>query len=874
MAIDVSAITSAGALEQRTSFMLNESAGGWIVRSGTLEVFAVKDLNGKPDGPLRPLFSVNAGQAVFGLAGVERLPLTLVARRSVESEVVSWPSGSFRQIDMAGGGSLLADWVAALSLVAARDLVPRNVVTLTHGEHLKVEDEARLVSSKDPLIWVRQTSGSSRFLERPDLAISKGAPPYPLSPFAWIGLQPHSELTIIDSLASLTDEEISRGTALFHRSALICIARTANEADEQERERFRSRADADARAVQTALDDLASPLEPGREHLPAGTDTLDSPLLRACQMIGQRLGVTMRPHPDMVSGRVVKNPVEAIAQASGVRYRRVALKDRWMKKSSEPLLVFRDADERPAALLPRGARGYSIYDPAVGKPAPLDRATAETLNPFAFMFYRPFPNRALAPWDLIEFGFKDGRRELLTIVLMSSSAGILALLVPYVTGVVFDTIIPNAQRTELITVAALLIVAALVTTLLNLGRSFAVLRLQGKLSLSLQSALWDRLLSLPLPFFRQYASGDLAQRSAAFSLIRDVLSGSVLSAILSGIFSVFSFALLFYYSPRLALIATAMTLVALVVTGTAGMMQLRLQRKISMTMGHIAGIVVEFISGIAKFRIAGAERRAFVLWVKEFAEQKRLGFESNTVSTVVAVFNAVYVSACLGVLFLLNSGVEAWRDDGLSTGQFLAFMAAFASVHGGNTGDGTSVCRHRQRRAAVRASFSDSARPAGGQGHSNVPRRAEGRGAGQPSRVPVCRGWAGCRSGRVLSYSTRESTPRSSGRPGAASPRYSACCWDSRPRCRGRSATTGLTSPASMRRRYAGRLAWSCSRARCSPAASWPTSAAPRASRSKRSGKQRAWRAWRKTSRTCRWACTPWFRLAAAECRAGSGSAS
>ena len=294
------------------------------------------------------------------------------------------------------------------------------------------------------------------------------------------------------------------------------------------------------------------------------------------------------------------------------------------------------------------------------------------------MFYRPFPNRALAPWDLFEFGFKDSRRELLTIVLMSSSAGMLALLVPYVTGVVFDTIIPNAQRTELITVAALLIVAALVTTLLNLGRSFAVLRLQGKLSLSLQSALWDRLLSLPLPFFRQYASGDLAQRSAAFSLIRDVLSGSVLSAILSGIFSVFSFALLFYYSPRLALIATAMTLVALVVTGTAGMMQLRLQRKISTTMGHIAGIVVEFISGIAKFRIAGAERRAFVLWVKEFAEQKRLGFESNTVSTVVAVFNAVYVSACLGVLFLLNSGVEAWRDDALSTGQFLAFMAAFA----------------------------------------------------------------------------------------------------------------------------------------------------------------------------------------------------
>ena len=54
---------------------------------------------------------------------------------------------------------------------------------------------------------------------------------------------------------------------------------------------------------------------------------------------------------------------------------------------------------------------------------------------------------------------------------------------------------------------------------------FAVLRLQGKLSLALQAALWDRLLSLPLPFFRDYSAGDLAQRSTAFAQMRTAVSG-------------------------------------------------------------------------------------------------------------------------------------------------------------------------------------------------------------------------------------------------------------------------------------------------------------------------------------------------------------
>ena len=71
---------------------------------------------------------------------------------------------------------------------------------------------------------------------------------------------------------------------------------------------------------------------------------------------------------------------------------------------------------------------------------------------------------------------------------------------------------------------------------------------------ALQAAVWDRLLRLPVPFFRRYTSGDLADRSSGIGYILRTLTGSAIFSILSGVFSIFSFLLLFYYSWQLALL--------------------------------------------------------------------------------------------------------------------------------------------------------------------------------------------------------------------------------------------------------------------------------------------------------------------------------
>jgi NHLM bacteriocin system ABC transporter ATP-binding protein len=675
---------AADTAETRASFTLGERAGVWFVKSGELHLFAIRTADAGDAGArdaddrraLRPLFSVTAGQTIVSLPRTDHFGISLVVRRVQDGEITAAPlSPSAGPGAGRDGFAWLESWIVAMSRCAAGDLPPKSANWLEPGGRLAVEEKAVIASSSQPLIWIRQTAGASHFLGRPDLLIPEGAL-FPLSRAAWLEAQPNAALEVVDDV-SRSAADVWRALELFHTHVLSRIASALDARDDATRQRLVERESTLKSAVAGALRALASPLQRGAARVEMPPEAWDTPLMRACQLIGSTIDVQMKPHPDLIRGLNVKTPVASIAQASGVRYRRVALKDEWWK-GNEPLLAFRRNDE-PLALIHRGSRrGYQIADPATGLTSRLDAAALADLNPFAYMFYRPFPQRRMTVSELLAFGLRDSRSELLLIVAMSLATGLLALTTPFITGVLFNSIIPSAQRPELLAVTALLLVSAIVAGLFNMARGFAVLRLQGKLSISLQAALWDRLLGLPLPFFRDFAAGDLAQRSLAFAQIRAILTGATLSALLSGVFSVTSFALLLYYSPILSLWAVLMTCVAVLATVAAGAFGLKFQRRNSEMSGAIYGAVIEFITAIAKFRIAGAERRAFILWVRDFAIQKRTDFDARQVATLMAVFNSVYVFACTGVLFAINSSVRENGAPTLSTGDFLAFLAAFA----------------------------------------------------------------------------------------------------------------------------------------------------------------------------------------------------
>ncbi|HEX4380757.1 MAG TPA: NHLP bacteriocin export ABC transporter permease/ATPase subunit [Candidatus Acidoferrum sp.] len=426
-------------------------------------------------------------------------------------------------------------------------------------------------------------------------------------------------------------------------------------------------------------------------QLPSNDPTKQDATLLACEAVGKCLGAPISSI-SVTTETTIKDYVSSIARTSDLRHRIVVLKGKWWVNSSGPLLAFRESDTRPLALLPASDGGYQIYDPIEQATSRLSAEAALSLNGFAYTFYRPLPFGVLKIWDLLAFGMRDAKRELLTIVLMGICGGLLGMVFPIATGIIFDSIIPGAQRNQLLQICVFLVIATIAASMFTLVRNFAMLRLEGKMGSALQAAVWDRLLRLPVPFFRRYTSGDLADRSSGIGYILRTLTGSAISSILSGAFSIFSFLLLFYYSWQLALIATALVFVIFVRSALSTYFEVRYQRQIFRVRGRISGMLLEFIGNIARLRISGAEQRAFAAWAQEFAAQKQLSVRAQKVSNGLAIFNSAFPIVSMAILFAYAAQMMGHPLlKALTTGTFLAFIAAFTQFQSAILGLSSAV---------------------------------------------------------------------------------------------------------------------------------------------------------------------------------------
>jgi ATP-binding cassette subfamily C protein len=109
--------------------------------------------------------------------------------------------------------------------------------------------------------------------------------------------------------------------------------------------------------------------------------------------------------------------------------------------------------------------------------------------------------------------------------------------------------------------------------------------------------------------------------------------------------------------------------------GSLGFWQVRYERKVLEISNNISGMMLQFIGGITKFRVAGAESRAFYRWSKEFGEQRKLVFKKETLGNWLATFNAFFpILASMAIFYSLTSSTGT-----LSPGQFIAFNSAFIS---------------------------------------------------------------------------------------------------------------------------------------------------------------------------------------------------
>lgn len=228
----------------------------------------------------------------------------------------------------------------------------------------------------------------------------------------------------------------------------------------------------------------------------------------------------------------------------------------------------------------------------------------------------------------------------------------------------------------------MLVTGALAGLAFQITRSAALVRTEAKINTAVQAAVWDRLLNLPITFFRQFTAGDLASRANGVNMIRQLLSGAAMSSAFAGITAAFNLALLFYYSIKLALVACGIVLIFCIIFTLFAMLEIRYKQQLIQMEGKITGAVLQIIGGIGKFRVAAAENRAYYLWAREFGVQRGAAFQSRKIAAYQTVVNAAWPTVISLVVFYMVMNL-AEGEMPLKMGDFLAFNSALAAFTSG-----------------------------------------------------------------------------------------------------------------------------------------------------------------------------------------------
>ncbi|MGQ0650950.1 MAG: NHLP bacteriocin export ABC transporter permease/ATPase subunit, partial [Betaproteobacteria bacterium] len=373
--------------------------------------------------------------------------------------------------------------------------------------------------------------------------------------------------------------------------------------------------------------------------------------------------------------------VQALADASGVRVRSVTLAGEWWNADSGPVLAFRAEDEAPLVLVPGRGRRYVAHDPVSGVAERVGRRQAAGLKPYGFVFYRPFPHEEIDVRKLVRFALQGRRGDIGPVLVFASVIAALGLIVPIATAELVDRAIPSAQTSVLLQIGLVLLAGALVSSLFALARALFLLRVANNTEHDIQSAVWDRVLGLPIDWFRGYAVGDLTMRVNAINMVYRMLSVGTLIGLLNGLFSLLNFAVLFRFSPALALLALGL------VAAAGGFLVLfshlthdRLEELVP-SQRKVMALILQLVQGVAKLRTTASEARAFGIWATEFARFRNVRLVITRLQTEQKLFFTGFQHFGTLLLFMTMAVLMGGPGgSGLTTGQFVGFFAAFSAL--------------------------------------------------------------------------------------------------------------------------------------------------------------------------------------------------
>ncbi len=663
------------ALRGNSPRKIEDNGQAWLILEGSADIFAINKEMGNTVGTRFHMLHLKAGDIFFGCAPVDaNIKPEFYVTGSEGTKAACFSPVQFQKLISGDDGGEYAakvdKFIRGLAPCISPQLPPRHIVrNIDEGKNIRLPENLDAGGPQE-VIWFVCREGKLAYGGNHTLRELHNGTVYPLPPSLWLSVKSGSVLDSVKTDKMLKLDKNLTGIANFWKCVQVSILEDVSETELQRWMGFKQQQELEEKDFSLSLKNVRNVLDV--ENLKV--DEQD-PLVRACQLVGNQLGMEIKAPPNVDKDE----PVESICRFNKLRCRKVKLHDGWEKTDNGPLIGFMNTGKEgeapvPVALLGYSGKGYIMVNPLEGRKIHLDKKQARLFKKDAYMIYAGFPARPLTVKDLLHMSLKTAKGDFSTVIIAGTASALLGFAFPVATAWIIDEVVVNGDIATLGQIALGLLFAVIGSGVFILTRGIALLRFQGLSNFGLQAAVFDRVLKLPLPFFRRFSAGDLSRRALVVENLQQIITGQVLSTALVALTTMLNIILMFIYIWQLGLLCLGITIASLLFIFAILKRQMKVQMTLENILGKLYGMEFQYILGITKLRVAGAEKRAFARWIAYYGELRKISFGIGLANCSIQTF-----AACLPLLFYILvimifclSGLIA----SLSLGSFLCFNAA------------------------------------------------------------------------------------------------------------------------------------------------------------------------------------------------------
>lgn len=400
----------------------------------------------------------------------------------------------------------------------------------------------------------------------------------------------------------------------------------------------------------------------------------EKPMYECVCMVCKRKTIRVAPYEKIKSVCSSEPKLSDIARVSHFSCRKVILEEGWYKKDIGEMVAFLSDGKTPVALLPKGSHSYEAWNPQTGTKTTVTAKNYTEYDISAYVLCRPLPAKKLEFRDIVGF-FKNSLRAA-DIALFAALCVVMALigiLTPIISQKLYDEYIPLGAKGVLAQLGGLMTSFLLANLLFSIVKNLSQNRIASRVSNDFQNAVYDRLFNLSESFFRHFESADLAQAVMSASGVAEavIVEAGVMGAALVS-FIVY-FVRMGLYSAKLMGIGLLMTAVYLAIYYLINNLSFKYENSCADIEGKTASVMYQFINGIAKIRIAGAEESAIYEYMKPYSN---LRVQKESSGRIIGFGSALSLIAS-NVFMLMFYAVMVKSSLDVSIGEFLAFNTTF-----------------------------------------------------------------------------------------------------------------------------------------------------------------------------------------------------